>query len=265
MLLRNLATEPPNSKPYQGVRVKDPVKELLRRKRGSHNPNSIKTSPPTAGVIPNSILPSYTHVGPSGVVEGRPSGVGGDVVTDAGALYPGWLAQPAAPTLQQVSHWAPSDYLQSDTVPIPVSSSVFSSDMYVQQVCPSYTMVAPSSLLTLTHTPLFTNMAITPTSAALPTVDFHDASLTYIPWPQPLATLPSPVIQYPSCSAALPASAVPHMVTSVTPVPTEHLAVPELPESDPQEMEEPNPLEKLLEDNPKDSYVCSPSLFTQEV
>ncbi|XP_048122475.1 POU domain class 2-associating factor 1 isoform X3 [Alosa alosa] len=206
-LTPQVATEPPNSKPYQGVRVKDPVKELLRRKRGSHNPNSIKTSPPTAVVIPNSILPSYTHVGPSGVVEGRPSGVGGDVVTDAGALYPGWLAQPAPPTLQQ---------------------------------------------------------AITPTSAALPTVDFHDASLTYIPWPQPLATLPSPVIQYPSCSA----SAVPHMVTSVTPVapvPTEHLAVPELPESDPQEMEEPNPLEKLLEDNPKDSYVCSPSLFTQEV
>ncbi|XP_062377026.1 POU domain class 2-associating factor 1 isoform X2 [Sardina pilchardus] len=265
MLLRNSA-EPTNSKPYQGVRVKDPVKELLRRKRGSHNPNSVKTSPPTAVVIPNNILP-YTHVGPSGVVEGRPSGVGGDMVTDAGALYPGWLTQPAAPTLQQVSHWAPSDYLQSDTVPVPVSSSVFSSDMYVQQVCPSYTMVAPSSLLTLTHTPLFTNMAIAPTSAALPTADFHDASLTYIPWPQPLATLPSSVIQYPSCSATLPASAVPPMMASVTPVApvsTEHLTVP-LPEPDPQEMEEPNPLEKLLEDNPKDSYVCSPSLFTQEV
>lgn len=32
------------SKPYQGVRVKDPVKELLRRKRG----NTAKTLPPTA-------------------------------------------------------------------------------------------------------------------------------------------------------------------------------------------------------------------------
>lgn len=31
------------SKPYQGVRVKDPVKELLRRKRG----NTAKTVPPT--------------------------------------------------------------------------------------------------------------------------------------------------------------------------------------------------------------------------
>lgn len=43
-----VAAEPPSSKPYQGVRVKDPVKELLRRKRGSNNPNSVKTSPPTA-------------------------------------------------------------------------------------------------------------------------------------------------------------------------------------------------------------------------
>lgn len=32
------------SKPYQGVRVKDPVKELLRRKRG----NAARTTPPVA-------------------------------------------------------------------------------------------------------------------------------------------------------------------------------------------------------------------------
>ncbi len=34
-------------KPYQGVRVRDPVKELLKRKR-SLEPHSTKTAPPTA-------------------------------------------------------------------------------------------------------------------------------------------------------------------------------------------------------------------------
>jgi len=36
-------SEVPSSKPYQGVRVKDPVKELLRRKRG----NAARTKPPS--------------------------------------------------------------------------------------------------------------------------------------------------------------------------------------------------------------------------
>ncbi|XP_031440067.1 POU domain class 2-associating factor 1 [Clupea harengus] len=255
MLLRNLPAEPSNSKPYQGVRVKDPVKELLRRKRGSSNPHSA-TSPPTAVVFPNSILPSY-NIGTSGFLEGSPGG-GYDMVTDAGALYTGWLAQPTAPTLQPVSHWPPPDYFHTDTTPVPA----FSADMYVQPVCPSYTMVAPSSLLTLTHTPLFTNIGtITSTPAALPQVDFHDTSLAYIPWPQPLTTIPGPVMQYPPCSTALPTSPVP----PEPPGPSEHVTVP-MPEPDQQQMEEePNPLEKLLEDDPKDSYVCSPSVFTQDV
>lgn len=37
-------SEASTSKPYQGVRVKDPVKELLRRKRG----NASRTTPPAA-------------------------------------------------------------------------------------------------------------------------------------------------------------------------------------------------------------------------
>ncbi len=37
-------SEASTSKPYQGVRVKDPVKELLRRKRG----NAARTIPPSA-------------------------------------------------------------------------------------------------------------------------------------------------------------------------------------------------------------------------
>ncbi|KAL2085841.1 hypothetical protein ACEWY4_019161 [Coilia grayii] len=268
MILRNLPAEPSNSKPYQGVRVKDPVKELLRRKRGSHNPNSVKTPPPTAVVIPNNILPSYTHVGSSGLLEGGPSGVisssSGDVAPDGGAFYTGWLAQPAAPSLQPVSHWASPDYLQTDAASV---HPALSADMYVQSVCPSYAVVAPSSLLTLTHTPLFTNIgAITPTPAALPQVDFHDSSLAYIPWPQPLTTLPGPVMQYPPCSTALPTSPMAHVppLPDVPAVPTEHVTVP-LPEPDPQDVEEPNPLEKLLEDDPKDAYICSSSLFAQGV
>lgn len=79
---------------------------------------------------------------------------------DAGALYTGWLTQPTATPLQPMSHWAPTDYLQTDTAPVSVSASTFTSDVYVQPVCPSYTVVAPSSLLTLTHTPLFTNIGV---------------------------------------------------------------------------------------------------------
>lgn len=79
---------------------------------------------------------------------------------DAGALYTGWLTQPTATPLQPMSQWAPTDYLQTDSAPVPVSASAFTSDVYVQPVCPSYTVVAPSSLLTLTHTPLFTNIGV---------------------------------------------------------------------------------------------------------
>lgn len=97
--------------------------------------------------------------GTSGLLEGSLSG-GGEGAMDAGAVYTGWLTQPTATPLQPMSHWAPTDYLQTDTAPVPVSASAFTSDVYVQPVCPSYTVVAPSSLLTLTHTPLFANIGV---------------------------------------------------------------------------------------------------------
>ncbi|XP_063062333.1 POU domain class 2-associating factor 1 [Engraulis encrasicolus] len=366
MILRNCPSEPVSSKPYQGVRVKDPVRELLRRKRGSHNATSVKTPPPTAVVIPNSISPSYTHVGPSGLLESCPGAINtisgsssiGSSGPDTGAFYTGWLAQPGAPSFQPLSHWPSSDYFQtnitssSSSSSTPTSSSTcplvpgLSPEMYVQPVCPSYTVVAPSSLLTLTHAPLFTNIgAITPTPASLPSqVDFHamsDSPLAYIPWPQPLATLPgaqplatlpgplmqypppcpitttSPIAQLPPMPQVPPTSLVAHVppmpamsaehapvllpepvhpdsitampcssttmsspmglvplepeVPTVPTVPMEHIPVPlEEPDHQPldlEEEEEPNPLEKLLEDGPRDQdpYVCSASVFAQGV
>uniref|UniRef100_A0A8K9WUF4 Uncharacterized protein n=1 Tax=Oncorhynchus mykiss TaxID=8022 RepID=A0A8K9WUF4_ONCMY len=69
-------------------------------------------------------------------------------VNDVG-LCAGWIAQPAATALQPINHWSYPEYLQqhdpttttSTTLPLPT-------DMY---------MVGPSSILTYTHTPLFTN------------------------------------------------------------------------------------------------------------
>jgi len=51
-------SEVPSSKPYQGVRVKDPVKELLRRKRG----NAARTKPPsTVGTTAHVCTHNRTH------------------------------------------------------------------------------------------------------------------------------------------------------------------------------------------------------------
>ncbi|XP_060754012.1 POU domain class 2-associating factor 1 isoform X3 [Neoarius graeffei] len=226
------------SKPYQGVRVKDPVKELLRRKRG----NTAKPVPPTAQVvIPNNALPSYAHVGSS-------QSALTESVVDVGALCPGWVAQPSSTAaFQPLGHWAPPEYFQHEQTLSTLPS--LTSDMYVQPVCPSYAVVGPSSVLTLAHTPLFTNLGtISSSSSGLPQIDVQDGSLAYIPWAPPLSPCPQNV-----ASQLLP-----------------------MPVSDPEpQQEEPAPssegtlaLEKLLEqdeEDQKEPYTCSPSLFTQDI
>ncbi|KAL4647528.1 POU domain class 2-associating factor 1 [Arapaima gigas] len=246
------------TKPYQGVRVKDPVKELLRRKRGSDIANA-KPAHTTTVVVPNTAnaLSSYTQIAGSvgfsevgTVAEDR-------MVVDDGTLCSGWIAQPAAAALQPVAHWASPEFLPGEH-----NASAYTTDVYVQPVCPSYTVVGPPSMLTYTHTPLFTNFGTRPSSSqGLPQVDLLDSSLAYLPWAQPLATFSAPTMQCPPCTAPF----------STTQVPSQPMTV-EVPEPDPERLEQARnvvtslPLEKLLEeDDDKDTYVTDSSLFIQDV
>ncbi|XP_051966407.1 POU domain class 2-associating factor 1 isoform X2 [Xyrauchen texanus] len=246
-------SDAPTSKPYQGVRVKDPVKELLRRKRG----NAAKVAPPTAMVISSNTLSSYTHAGASSFVEVNQAGFN-DSVVDVSGLYTGWLAQPTSTAaVQPLGHWSSPDCQHHD----PSSTT----DMYVQPICPSYTVVGPSSMLTFTHTPLFTNLGTMSTFNSTLPQEVPDSSLTYIPWAQPLSTISSPVMQAPSIQPTLSA-------TQLFPLP---LTLPVVSsELEPQHMEPPQAtegtlaLEKLLEEEDeghKDTYICNPSLFSEDI
>lgn len=138
------------------------------------------------------------------------------------------------------------------------------------------------------------------TSATFPQVDFQDSGLAYIPWAQPLTTMPTSGVQFTPCSATLPGSPLVHMPLPMSlttmipqletqclghqpmdlPLPVGHQLSPEpqvqilethqLDEDPEVEPESPNPLEKLLEDpkeeedeEGKDSY--SNSLFIPNV
>ncbi|XP_048838204.1 POU domain class 2-associating factor 1 isoform X2 [Brienomyrus brachyistius] len=231
---KSASAERTSSKPYQGVRVKDPVKELLRRKRGN-DLNSAKSAPGTAVVVPNTILSSYPQI-----------------ALEEGTACSGWIAQPAPTTLQSVAPWPCTEYLPTEH-----GGSAYASDMY--PMCPSYTVVGPPSVLTYaTHTPLFTNFASRPSpSSALPQLDLPDSSVTYLPWAQPVATFSAAATQCPPCTA--PFSAPP--TTAVT-----------APEPELQRREQAGntvaslPLEKLLEeDDEKDTYMGAPLLFIEDV
>ncbi|KAJ1075276.1 hypothetical protein K5549_009420 [Capra hircus] len=189
------APAPP--RPYQGVRVKEPVKELLRRKRGHANSGTSVT--PTAVVLPHQPLATYTTVGKSSPQPRPPpspsSGchvqlcnvflpagpscldmeVSASTVTEEGALCAGWLSQPTPAALQPLAPWTPyTEYVPHEAVSCP-----YSADMYVQPVCPSYTVVGPSSVLTYASQPLITNVT-------------------------PLSTLPTSTLQYQPPAPALP-------------------------------------------------------------
>ncbi|KAM3875370.1 POU domain class 2-associating factor 1 [Diretmus argenteus] len=273
------------SRPYQGVRVRDPVKELLRRKRGLE-PHSTKTVPPTVQLV-KVIL---GNVGNHKVDEAGSfgfelaSGSSADLPAPAGdgALQgTGWKPQPIATTggLQcAIAPWSSLDYNQQDpscqTLAYPASSTL-TADVYMQHLCPSYTM------LTYTHPPLLTNFGtipMAPAPASLPQMDLQDSGLTYIPWGQHLttiSTMPTSGVQFTSGSATLPGSPLVHMPVSMSlttmipqletqsldpqphilelPQPSDHQLNPEpqphsLDEDPGMEPEPPNPLEKLLED-----------------
>ncbi|XP_054854364.1 POU domain class 2-associating factor 1 [Eublepharis macularius] len=209
---KSSATEqPPLPRPYQGVRVKEPVRELLKRKRGiAQNANSASGA---TVFFPHQPLPSYS---PTGQVCTESDLVAPSLpITDDTSLYSGWVAQPAAASLQPLTQWTTyPDYVSHEAVSCP-----YTADMYVQSMCPSYTLVGTSSVLTYASQPLITNFAARPsTPAVMPHLDVVDQqpSLSYFPWTQPISTLPGPPLQYQPVSTALPA---PQFVPLPVPVP----------------------------------------------
>ncbi|XP_058865583.1 NF-kappa-B inhibitor delta isoform X2 [Acipenser ruthenus] len=265
------SSDQPEPRPYQGVRVKEPVKELLKRKRGNHN-NTMVTSPPTV-VLPHAALSTYSPVGYSGCMDVGSSG-SEPLYTEDGTICTAWIAQPSAATLQPLTHWAPCpEYL-----PLDGSAPTYTADMYVQPMCPSYAVVGPSSVLTYTSTPLFTNFtephkqenhpgiknAIPwaqdlyflsqprhPAPSPISQGELQDpqAQVAYFPWAQPISALPAQAFQCPS-------AATPFTSPQLVPLPVT------VPEPAAQELEEAHrtlgsmPIEKLLqEDQDRDTIL----------
>ncbi|XP_073346957.1 POU domain class 2-associating factor 1 [Pagrus major] len=208
-------------KPYQGVRVRDPVKELLRRKR-SLELHSAKTAPPTVDVVAHNNQSSYAQgIFGSDVAGGSPP-ESSTAVSDGGLQCVGWKAAAPATSagLQHaVTPWSSCDYNQQDRPAQTLAYSAtptLTADVYMQTLCPSYTM------LTYTHAPLLTNFGtipVAPAPASIPQMELPDSGLTYLPWAQPLttiSTMPSPGVQFAPGSAALPGSPLVHMPLSMS-------------------------------------------------
>ncbi|XP_041667368.1 POU domain class 2-associating factor 1 [Cheilinus undulatus] len=239
----------PRSRPYQGVRVRDPVKELLRRKR-SLEPHGTKTAPPTVNVVAHNNQSSYTQgVFSSDAAGGSPSELS-PAVSDGGQQCGGWKA--AAPTTASssgglqaaVTPWALADYNQQDRSAAQTlaytTTPTLPADVYMQTLCPSYTM------LTYTHTPLLTNFGtipVAPAPASLPQMELQDSGLAYLPWAPPLttiSTIPNTGVQFASGPAALPGSPLVHMPMSMsltTMIPQN--VDPQPQEPDPEQCEDP--------------------------
>ncbi|XP_039987078.1 POU domain class 2-associating factor 1 [Xiphias gladius] len=282
------------SRPYQGVRVRDPVKELLRRKR-SLELQSNKTAPPATEAAAHNNQSPYTQAIFGSDVASGPTAELSGAAGDGGLQCTGWKAPPPANSagLQPaITPWSSPEYNQQDpsaqTLAYPATT--LTADLYMQTLCPSYTM------LTYTHTPLLTNFGtipMTPAPASLPQMELPDSGLTYLPWAQPLttiSTMPNPGVQFAPGSAALSGSPLVHMPLSMSlttmipqleaqgvdpqpqildlPQRSEHQLDHEhedqsLDEDPGIEPESPNLLDKLLEDHKedeeedKDSYSSS--------
>ncbi|XP_034557397.1 POU domain class 2-associating factor 1 [Notolabrus celidotus] len=281
------------SRPYQGVRVRDPVKELLRRKRSLDLQNA-KTAPPTADVVTHNNPSAYTRgVFSSDISAGSPAEAS-PAVSDAGQQCAGWKPAASSSGLQAaVTPWSSSDYSQQDLSGAQTlaytATPTLSADVYMQTLCPSYTM------LTYTHTPLLTNFGTIPVApaASLPQMEFPDSGLTYLPWAPPLttiSTMPNSGVQFAPGPAALPGSPLVHMPMALTtmipqgvdPLPQalDHPQHPDHldPESHDQcldedqdvESEPPSLLDKLLEeqkdnDEEEDKNSFSSSLFVPDI
>ncbi|XP_041851624.1 POU domain class 2-associating factor 1 [Melanotaenia boesemani] len=273
------------SRPYQGVRVRDPVKELLRRKR-SLELHNVKTTSSPADMVTHTNQSSFTQgTFGSDAAGGSPAELSA-AGSDGGLQGAGWKAATsvASAGLQPaVVPWSSSDYNQQDSAAQTLTyqaAPALTADVYMQTLCPSYTM------LTYTHTPLLTNFGtipVAPAQTSLPQMDIPDSGLAYLPWAQPLttiSTLPNPGVQFAPGSAALPGSPLVHMPLSMSlttmipqletqevdpqpqildlPQHSDHQLDPEgespsLNEDPEVEPESPNLLDKLLENHKEDS------------
>ncbi|KAM9801196.1 POU domain class 2-associating factor 1 [Neosynchiropus ocellatus] len=178
------ALAPRQTRPYQGVRVKDPVKELLRKKRSLDRKNTRMEA------IADD-QPKYSQAASSADQSPPPPAGVGPQSTSA--------------------HWSASDVVLQDPstqMATYIAAPSLAADRCMQTLCPSYTM------LTYTHTPVLTNFQTIPVAPAAPShMQGPESGLTLIPWAQPFTTLSTmcsppgpPVI---SSSAAMPA-APPH-------------------------------------------------------
>ncbi|KAJ1189245.1 hypothetical protein NDU88_005995 [Pleurodeles waltl] len=250
-------SDPQQQRPYQGVRVKEPVKELLKRKRGTLSNASCFNIPdavpaPTV-TLPHQSIPGYSTIDPHCIdlavtTSQLP-------MTDEGGLYTGWISQPSSGTLQPLAQWAAcTDYTSHEMVSCP-----YTGDVYVQPMCPTYTVVGSSSVLTYASQPLLTNFASrNSTTGVVPSLEFAEqqAPITYFqPYYQPIATLPATPLQYQS---------PPAMATGPQFVPfpfsISDAAVP-LQVDEACRGDSSIPIEKLLEENEdNDTYVLNSAL-----
>ncbi|XP_053545799.1 POU domain class 2-associating factor 1 [Bombina bombina] len=242
-------------RPYLGVRVKEPVKELLKRKRGSFC-STISSTPSVTSTYQT--YPTYTSVvsNPTDLqyidMDATTSAL---PVHDEGTLYTGWISQPSTASFPPLTQWtACPEYLSHETVSCP-----YTGDMYVQPMCQGYTVVGAPSVLTYTSQPLITNFttrSVTPGITNQMEYIDQQAPLTYFPWTQSIPTLPAAPhsLQY---QATPPTLQGPQLV----PIPIS------LPVPAPQEQDETRrdinniSIEKLLQEaNDSESYVLNQTL-----
>ncbi|XP_067910126.1 NF-kappa-B inhibitor delta isoform X2 [Heterodontus francisci] len=180
-------------RPYLGVRVKDPVKELLKRKR--KNIENTNTNTTSTMVLPHLSMTCYSQIG-------HPMFPEADVSSpslqhaEEGTFHTTWLPQSSSATLQPIPQWSPCpDYNSHEAV-----NSSYMQDMCMQPVCSSYAVVGPPSVVSYAPQPLLSNFGVncqsrTPTPAGIPQLELADQqpALSYFSWSQTLSTLPTQV------------------------------------------------------------------------
>ncbi|XP_068098930.1 POU domain class 2-associating factor 1 [Hyperolius riggenbachi] len=245
------------TRPYLGVRVKEPVKELLKRKRGNVS-GTVSTSAPVSSTYQT--YPSYTPVAVSSSAD--LSYVDLEATTtalpthDENILYTGWISQPSS--FQPITQWASCpEYISHETVSCP-----YTADMYVQPMCQGYTVVGPPSVLTYASQPLLTNFTTRNSTLCEATqLEYveQQTPLTYFPWAQPIPTLPAT------------AHSISYQTTATTIQSPQFVPIP-IPVSDPvpEELSDSRQalsmsIDKILEDDESDSYVLHHTLSLDDL
>ncbi|XP_069751089.1 NF-kappa-B inhibitor delta-like [Narcine bancroftii] len=177
-------------RPYLGVRVKDPVKELLKRKR--KNVENTNTSSSNAMVLPHLSMTCYSQIGHPAFHETE---VASSSVqhNEEETFHTTWLPQPSSAHLQPIPQWSSfPNYASHDAV-----NSSYMQDMSMPPACPSYTMMGPPSLMTYGSQPLLSNFGVNcqsrpPTPVGVPPMDLSDQQPALHPssWSQTLSALP---------------------------------------------------------------------------